>query len=488
MVAHSIGTDSTIESEMYKEALLKWTPISVREVLDKDYRLEASFYGIDGRQARENLALCKWDIVQVGDVFIEDAFYLDRFKRIYVEEKDGLPFILPSQIKETYPKAKKFISHATSIDIESTRVKKGQVLLTRSGTTGVVSYVTKTLENQCVSDDVIRITSKEFPGYLYTYLGSKTGNLLIKTNNYGAVVKHIEPAHLKRIPIPNPPKSIKRHIHNLIENSFSLRDESNVLLDEALHLLKEALQLPDIVTLLAQAKQFNREFKVLNFSVALSELDNRLDGSYHIPIINLLKKVLKTSAREIVRVGNSRISQKVTLPNRFSRVYVGEGNGIPFFGVKQIYELDPSNKKYLSVSQHGDRISADLRISTNTILISRSGTVGKVTIAPSHWDSRIPNEHIIRIVPANPEIAGYLYTWLSSDYAYPFITRNIYGAVVDEIDDKQVSEIIIPLLRDENTQLEINNIVLRANQKRAEAYYLEQQAVNYLDKEVIYAR
>ena len=100
----------------------------------------------------------------------------------------------------------------------------------------------KTLENQLLSDDVIRIKAKEYAGYIYTYLKSKVGRLLITTNNYGAVVKHIEPDHLTHIPIPNPPSILKQEIHNLIEESFKLRDESNELMDEAQVLLKETLQ------------------------------------------------------------------------------------------------------------------------------------------------------------------------------------------------------------------------------------------------------
>ena len=464
---------------------LKWTTVGVREVVEQDYRLEASVYSNDSRQARRDLEQCKWDIVHLGDEFIEEAFYLGRFKRIYVEKKDGVPFILPSQITEVYPKASKFISPTTNIDIKSTRVKQGQVLLTRSGTIGVVSYVSKTLENLSISDDVIRIETRPYSGYIYAYLKSKIGRLLIETNNYGAVIKHIEPQHLNHIPIPNPPPILKQTIHNLIEESFKLRDESNELMDEAQALLKEALQLPDVEEL--QSEQGDQKAGMFHYSVPLSELGNRLDASYHVPIVQAIEQHLQKTAKEVVKIGDSRISQSVILPGRFKRVYVEEGSGIVFFGGKQIYELDPSNKKYLSISQHGDRIIDDLKIHTNSILITRSGTIGKVTIVPEHWDSWIPNEHIIRVVPTNNEIAGYLYAWLSSDYAYPLITRYTYGAVVDEIDHKQVSEIVIPLLHDEKTQQEINNRVLEANQKRAEAYHMEQEALTVLDEQVIYA-
>ena len=159
-----------------------------------------------------------------------------------------------------------------------------------------------------------------------------------------------------------------------------------------------------------------------------------------------------------------------------------------FFGGAQIYELDPSNKKYLSISQHRENIVNDLKIYINSILITRSGTVGKVAIVPKHWEGWISNEHVIRIVPANNEIAEYLYAWLSSDYAYPLINRYIYGAVVDEINAEQVAAIAIPLLHDENVQKIINDKVLEANRKRTEAYKLEREALNVLDEKVIHAR
>lgn len=130
----------------------------------------------------------------------------------------------------------------------------------------------------------------------------------------------------------------------------------------------------------------------------------------------------------------------------------------------------------------------ELTLRENMILITCSGTIGKVAIVPSHWDGWTANQHILRVVPLNDEIAGYLYTWLSSDYAYPLITRYIHGAVIDEINANQVSEVVIPLLQNKKTQWEINNTVLEANRKRTEAYTLEQEALKVLDEKVIYAR
>ena len=56
------------------------------------------------------------------------------------------------------------------------------------------------------------------------------------------------------------------------------------------------------------------------------------------------------------------------------------------------------------------------------------------------------NQHIIRVVPANNDVAGYISIFLSSDYGYELIKRFTYGSVVDEIDDNHVRQIQITYL------------------------------------------
>ena len=473
---------------MPKEKPIKWTSVNVQEVIDSDFRLKAGVYGIEARQVRKDLERSKWDIVHLGDKFIEDAFYLGRFKRTYVAEKVGIPFILPSQITEIYPKANKFIASTTNIDIESTRVEKGQVLLTRSGTIGVVSYVSKTLENQSLSDDVIRIKASEYSGYVYTYLKSRIGRLLVETNNYGAVIEHIEPEHLDHIPIPNPPPILKQEIHGLIEESFKLRDTSNELMDTAQALLKTALQLPSIETLQKHAEQFDKTAGVLNYSVPASEVIDRLDGSYYVPIVKAIEQHIAKTAKEIAKVGDGRICQSVTLPGRFKRIYVEEESGVVFLGGKQIHELDPSNKKHISISKHTERIKNELTIKEGMILITRAGTPGKTVFVPRHWDGWAITDNIISLVLVSNSIAGYLYAWLSSDYGQELLHRFVCGSVVSYLEKEHILQVSVPLLRDENTQREINDTVLEANRKRTEAYNLEQEALRVLDEKVIYAR
>jgi len=216
-------------------------------------------------------------------------------------------------------------------------------------------------------------------------------------------------------------------------------------------------------------------------------LAGRFDASYHVPIVDSIIRRLNPEAREITNLGDPRISKRIILPGRFARVYVEEGQGIPFFGGKQIYELDPANKKYLSLVHHGKRIKEQLTLEENMVMITCSGTIGKVVLVPKHWEGWTANQHIIRVVPSNTDIAGYLYVFLATEYGRDLITRFTYGSVVDEIDDRHVSQVPFPLLKDTSIQAEINRLALEANAKRTEAYHAEQKAIRITNDEVIHA-
>lgn len=491
-LAHQLNqpSENIIETRI-QESPLKWCSVTLSDVISRGKRLEASVFDVEAKQAWEQVikgahgCTCLYG----DDGLIKTAYYpgwmqRSRLKRIYCDSQYGEGFYLPSQMTDIYPVPEKHISRLADCDMDELRLKKDTLLLTRSGTIGNVSYVSETLAGRVFSDDVIRITFKEDYdlGYVYAFLKSKVGNLVLRTNGYGAVITHIEPDHLSEIQVPNAPVELRKRIHELIKRSYALRDESNGLLDKATHLLKEELNLPSI-------HEMRNDSSVINaYNVRLSDIDLRLDASYHIPIVSAITKHLKQHAAEVTTIADKRVSKAVILPGRFKRVYVAEGEGRVFIGGKQLYELDPTNKKYLSLSQHGDRIEKQLELHENMTLITCSGTIGKVALVGKHWEGWAANQHIIRVVPADESIAGYLNVFLASEYGYQLIARNTYGAVIDEIDATHVREIPIPILKNYDTQQIINELALDANQKRYQAYTLEQEALEIMDKEVIFAR
>lgn len=470
------------------ESPLKWCSVSLSEMVERGKRLEASVFDVEAKHAWELINSNKYGCIPLlgVDSPVKKAHYGGRLKRNYVPKshENVIGFIGSSEMLDIYPQPVKFM--VDDQRVSDLHITENTVLLSRSGTIGNVAFVNKTLSHFLVSEHAMRLECNDFSGYVYAYLKTKIGKKLVTSNIYGAVVDQIEPEHLVSIPIPNAPQALKQKIHDLITKSYELRDESNILIDEATKLLIEELHLPAIEDF--DVSLYKDGASVDTFNVKLSEMNGRADASYHVPIVDSIVEHLKKYAAEVTTIGDERISSDVILPGRFKRVYVDEGYGRVFIGGKQLYELDPSNKKYLSLVHHEDRIAHQLELHENMTLIACSGTIGKVTLVGKQWENWTANQHIIRVVPANTDIAGYISIFLSTEYGHVLITRFTYGSVVDEIDDNHVKQIQIPLLKNQEVQRKINDLALEANAKRYEAYTLEQEALRILDDEVIFAK
>lgn len=462
---------------------LKYTSVSLTEVFNNKLRLEASAFSIDSKIAKDKIIHNKNGFVYAwsDSGFIEDCYYGGRAKRNYVKKntQDAFGFLGSSEMLNVYPKPIKFLS-SNLVNIEPFSVKEGTILISRSGTIGNVTFVNKSLAKNLVSEHAIRIIAKEFSGYMYAYFQTEIGKTIVKSNIFGAVVDQIEPQHFEKIIIPNAPNSLKEEIHELIIESYNLRDKSNELIDKAEEILYSELELKPIDDL--KTKNFDEIVELRNYNVKLSNLGLRFDGSYHLPLFKSIHNHLEKYSSKVKFLSHEEISDSIILPGRFKRTYVdSEEHGIKFIGGKQIHDLNPVSEKFLSKSIHDTRLGKELLLHENCILITRSGTIGKVSLVPRHWENWAANEHIIRVFPRNKEIAGYLFCWLNSDYGHEMIKRHTYGSVVDEIDAKHVGDIPLPILKNQQKQKEINDLVLQANELRYQAHLKEQEGIKKME-------
>ena len=486
-LAHKLDNENTIDVET-NDIPLKWCSVSLSDVIFRGKRLEASVFDVEAIQALALINNGKYKTVPLyGDQgIVNKAHYGNRLKRNYVtpEHENSIGFIGSSEMLDIYPRPVKFMVDGEKV--HDLHVKEGTVLLSRSGTIGNVTFVNKTLSKFLVSEHAIRLECTDNSGYVYTFLKTKIGKKLVCSNIYGAVIQQIEPAHLTMVPVPDAPKEIKERIHNLIVESFKLRDESNELIDQATALLIDELKLPSI----SEFKQNNikNSANVNAFSVKLSNLAGRVDASYHLPIVDKIVEHLKKYAKEVTTIGDERISKQIILAGVFKRTYVEEEYGYPFLGGKEITQLSPKTEKYLSKPIHKKRYEKELKVTENTILVTDRGTIGTTTIVPRHWNGYAVSQNVLKLVPANNNIAGYIYIFLNSEWGTELIRRQTYGSVVDMIDNNSLSSVEIPLLKNQDIQNRINDLALKANQKRYEAYILEQEALRIMDEKVIYAK
>lgn len=224
-LAYKASTLAPVPEVVINESPVKWCSVTLSDVVAHGKRLEASVFDVETNRARNRVTKGKYASVPLGgdDGIMDTAYYPGRFKRIYCERGNGESFFLPSQMSDVYPKPEKYISALTKCDLSELKLRANTLLLTRSGTIGTISYVSRTTLGKVFSDDVIRITFKNNYdlGFVYTFLLSKTGNQILTSNGYGSVITHLEPEHLATIPIPNAPVEIKKKVNNLIVRSTS---------------------------------------------------------------------------------------------------------------------------------------------------------------------------------------------------------------------------------------------------------------------------
>lgn len=252
---------------------INWSSVSLSEVIDKGKRLESSYYGVEYKRIIKTIQDSKYGYsnLQGSKNGIINSYRPGIIKRIFVESTDNsIPMLVPSQVQDIYPKAEKYLSKLMNDKIKDWFVKENEILLTCSGTIGNVTLVTETLKNKCVSQNLIRIICRdEFYGYVYAFLKSEYGQVQLKNNNYGAVIKHIDPSHLDNVITPIAPEKIKVIINKLIIDSYNNRDKSNYLIDEATKIMIDELELPPIEELKKEAFSYSKDINSFSTSVVL---------------------------------------------------------------------------------------------------------------------------------------------------------------------------------------------------------------------------
>lgn len=101
-------------------------------------------------------------------------------------------------------------------------------------------------------------------------------------------------------------------------------------------------------------------------------------------------------------------------------------------------DISLANKKQLTT------IDA-IRVKTGDILITRSGTIGRVAYITSKYNNAILSDDMIRVRIDNEDIRLYCYNYLQTQYAIDQMLRNEYGAVQQHLEPQHIRDMIIPI-------------------------------------------
>lgn len=200
----------------------------------------------------------------------------------------------------------------------------------------------------------------------------------------------------------------------------------------------------------------------------------RLDAWYWDPNKNELAKKIEDSVgkngiREIVRLGDLTVEGGIFYPGRHKRNYISKDSekAVPFYSGTQILQIRPFDLKYQPADY---RPARNHFVKAGWILITRSGSTGRVVMTPSSMDGCMVSEHVIRVVCDESEIDPYyVYSFLSSeDVGKVLLEKGVYASVVDHISPDFVATIPIPRL-DPEKEKEIAEAARHAEMMRDDA-------------------
>jgi type I restriction enzyme M protein len=192
--------------------------------------------------------------------------------------------------------------------------------------------------------------------------------------------------------------------------------------------------------------------------------------------------VLEFGAREDWKVERLGQIAKVFNGPRFKRPYADKGvtggsKIVRYFTGNAITQTRGENLKYLDLEKAKPnqlKMIAKLYIERGMILITDSGTVGRIVYATAYHHGAVGTNNLIRVVIADEVLRGYVYQFLQSRLGQHQLKANIYGAIVEHIEPDDVKQILVPIPKNRSILESIGLPALRSTELQEQAF-IEQE-------------
>lgn len=441
-----------------------------RSVNSKDILLEKRFDG-SYHNADVNVydnVLRKHSSYQLSH-YCSEIFTSGRNRRVYTTKEFGYPFLSNSDAASADPFACcKFSSKKYGFDAKSV-LKGGMILTGRVGAIGQTSFVPSYWEKYTTmgSDNIIRIVVKpEYKnGFLYAYLASKIGYCSFWKHATGGVQPFITDSMVGTLPIPDFPESFQKEVDDLIQESARLREEAAEALEEAHGFIERNF-------IFANKKQIS---SVSIKSVLLSH-NKRFEATYHTSENRSIYEYIISNCKYI-RLGD--LCDRIFRPGIFKREYVSKG--VTFLGGADILMAIPDSDKRLSFRQVEKM--PELKVKKNWILVTCGGTIGNTVIIDKQLEQCVISQHVMRIVPKEDILKGYLFAVLSSKIGNNLISLFTTGSVIPQIEAHHLELVPIPLFNKDIME-RIDNKVSSYISKIEVAKENERKAIRMVEEEI----
>lgn len=154
-------------------------------------------------------------------------------------------------------------------------------------------------------------------------------------------------------------------------------------------------------------------------------------------------------------------------PNRLKGIIVSPEHGTPFLAATQVYDQRPIPRKWLSLKKIRNKKA--LFVNSGQILVTRSGNVGKATLARTALEDTLISDDLLRVEPNSESIWGWLYAYLRSPQARSIMQSAQYGQIIKHLEVSHLDALPCPVVNPE-LQRHFNKMVQKILDLRNEAY------------------
>lgn len=215
---------------------------------------------------------------------------------------------------------------------------------------------------------------------------------------------------------------------------------------------------------------------------AISKQDQiRMDAEHYEPGIMANQARLKALGVNLAPLSDFA---DVELPSMFSRIWAQDAqHGVPYLNATDLmsyYALGvPAQERYLSYAS--DVKMPPLIVRKGMILLTCSGNIGRVFDVPDELDGWAGTHDLVRIIPHNPKMKGFLRAYLTSKFAQIQILSHTHGGQIDHVTGDQVASCLVPEL-DAATIREISQVADKSDQMRNTGVRTMRDALTKLSK------
>ncbi len=439
-------------------------------------RIDPSFYRPEFKELEKVIIKGKYEVKTLNEIAEKISSGATPLSGgdAYTDKSEGISFIRSGDIREDksidFDQLLYIKKEIHQKKLKSSQLKKGDVLVAIVGATiGQVSlydYDKEANINQAIA--MVRVNKDINPEYVKEYLLSTVGQNQLNKIKRPVARANINLEEVGSIKIPLPPLSIQNKIVDIMRKAYQEKKEKETKANKLLESIDDYV----LSELGIKMPEIKREmvFEVMSDKVK----SNRIDAEYWQPFLGKIEQIIRWSKYKTQKLKN--FITKIHYGASTSNAYVD--SGIPLLRILNLKPnyIDVSDVVYLPENFRKELGNAFVK--AGDLLISRSGTVGIVSVVPKEADGFAFGSFMIRFCLSDEINKEFVSIWLNNKLNRLLTEREKIGAIQGNITIGTIENFDIPV-----PSLVIQNkIVEKIKFYYSQAQKLKDEANNNLQK------